>query len=67
MQVLGFTVGFALGISLGLVVGGLLAPSSGETFRESIRRQIEVARREAAQAANETEQELLARFEEAKQ
>ena len=64
---LGFTVGFAVGISIGMVVGGLLAPSSGETFRESIRRQIEVAKLEAAQAANDTEQELLARFEEAKQ
>lgn len=64
---LGFTVGFALGISLGMVVGGLLAPSSGETFRESVRRQIEVAKREAAQAAKDTERELLARFEEAKQ
>ena len=64
---LGFTVGFAVGISVGMVVGGLLAPSSGETFRESIRRQIEVAKLEAAQAANDTEQELLARFEEAKQ
>ena len=63
---LGFTVGFAVGISIGMVVGGLLAPSSGETFRESIRRQIEVAKLEAAQAANDTEQELLARFEEAK-
>ena len=64
---LGFTVGFAMGISLGMVVGGLLAPSSGETFRESIRRQIEVARLEAAKAAKDTERELLARFEEAKQ
>ena len=64
---LGFTVGFAMGVSLGMVVGGLLAPSNGETFRESIRRQIEVARTEAAQAAQDTEQELLARFEEAKQ
>lgn len=64
---LGFTVGFAVGISIGMVVGGLLAPSSGETFRESIRRQIEVAKLEAAQAADDTEQELLARFEEAKQ
>ncbi len=64
---LGFTVGFAVGVSIGMVVGGLLAPSSGETFRESIRRQIEVAKLEAAQAANDTEQELLARFEEAKQ
>ncbi len=64
---LGFTVGFAMGISLGAVIGGLLAPSSGETFRESVRRQIEVAKLEAAKAAQATEAELLARFEEAKQ
>ncbi len=62
-----FMVGFAMGISLGTIVGGLMAPSNGETFRESIRRQIEIARLEAAQAAKETEEELLARYEEAKQ
>ena len=64
---LGFTVGFAVGISLGMALGGLLAPSSGQAFRETIRRQIEVAKLEAEQAAQDTEEELLARYEEAKQ
>jgi gas vesicle protein len=64
---LGFTVGFAMGVSLGMVVGGLLAPSKGETFRENVRRQIEIAKVEAVEAAHATEQELLRRFEEAKQ
>ncbi len=64
---LGFTVGFAVGLSLGVALGGLLAPSSGEAFRADIRRQIEAAKLEAEQAAQATEEELLARYEEAKQ
>ena len=64
---LGFVFGFAAGFSLGMVAGGLLAPSKGETLRENIRRQIEVAREEATLAAEATEQELLDRYEQAKQ
>lgn len=66
-KIFSFFTGMVCGAMVGAVTGLFIAPSSGAQLLESINNRIELAKSEALKAQQETEQELLRRFEEAKQ